>query len=116
MAEGSTLRASVRQRCWRKALRPCATSTSTRREARRGGASRHVRPPRAPCSHDHVMDGPNAYPSQGEAAVADYLTRRGIRFEYEPLIGTRRPDFLSHGPHGAVVLDVYEPVLRLPNS
>jgi hypothetical protein len=62
------------------------------------------------------MDGPAAYPSAGEAAVAEYLTRRNIPFEYEPLIGTRNPDFLAHAPDGDVVLDVYEPVLRLPNS
>ena len=48
--------------------------------------------------------------------MADYLTRRRIRFEYEPQIGTRHPDFLAHAPDGDVVLDVYEPVLRLRNS
>lgn len=62
------------------------------------------------------MDGPAAYPSEGEAAVADYLLRRHIPFEYEAPIGSRRPDFLAHAPDGDVVLDIYEPVLRLPNS
>jgi hypothetical protein len=62
------------------------------------------------------MDGPDAYPSEGEATLADYLINRRIRFEYEPQIGTRHPDFLAHAPGGDVVLDVYEPVLRLHNS
>lgn len=64
----------------------------------------------------HGVDGPAAYPSVGEAAVADYLTSRRIRFEYEPQIGARYPDFLAHAPEGDIVLDVYEPVLRLRNS
>lgn len=57
-----------------------------------------------------------AYPSEGEAAVADYLASRRIRFDYEPQIGNRHPDFLAHAPDGDVVFDVYEPVLHLPNS
>jgi hypothetical protein len=62
------------------------------------------------------MDGPDAYPSKGEATLADYLINRRIRFEYEPQIGSRHPDFLAHASDGDVVLDVYEPVLRLHNS
>lgn len=32
--------------------------------------------------------------SWGEARVADWLHARGIRYEYEPLVAGRRPDFL----------------------
>ena len=49
------------------------------------------------------MDGPDAYPSDGEATLADYLINRRIRFEYEPQIGTRHPDLLAHAPGGDVV-------------
>lgn len=62
------------------------------------------------------MTGPAAYNSEGEAAVHDYLTRRRIPFEYEPAVGRRHPDFLAHAPSGDVVLEVYEPELRLPND
>lgn len=62
------------------------------------------------------MSGSATYPSEGEATVAEYLAVRRIGFEYEPQIGTRHPDFLAHAPGGDIVLDVYEPVLRLHNS
>ena len=32
--------------------------------------------------------------SWGEAKVADWLHARGVRYEYEPLVAGRRPDFL----------------------
>lgn len=32
--------------------------------------------------------------SWGEARIADWLHARGIRYEYEPLVAGRRPDFL----------------------
>ena len=41
--------------------------------------------------------------SWGEARVADWLHDRGIRYEYEPLVAGRRPDFLL--PELGVVIE-----------
>ena len=65
---------------------------------------------------DDSVVSPAAYNSHGEADVYDYLTRRCIPFDYEAAVGTRHPDFLAHAPGGDVVLEVYEPELRLLND
>lgn len=45
-----------------------------------------------------------------------YLRQRRLRFEYEPIVGSRRPDFVVEHPRiGQVVWEVYEPEFRLPN-
>ena len=54
--------------------------------------------------------------SDGERQLAGYLDRLGLVYEHEALVGTRRPDFLVQYAGGPVVLEVYEPELKLPRG
>jgi hypothetical protein len=51
----------------------------------------------------------------GEQVVQSYLDSRELSYDYEAQVGNKFPDFtLMHPRHGRVVLDVYEPEMRLP--
>jgi hypothetical protein len=54
--------------------------------------------------------------SPGEQLVAAYLRQRRFAWEHEMEIGGRNPDFVAETPAGKVVLEVYEPELRLANG
>lgn len=43
--------------------------------------------------------------SEGEAAIADHLFKHGVLFQYEPLVGRYRPDFLV--PNERVIVEYY---------
>lgn len=53
--------------------------------------------------------------SDGERLVSAYLRWRSLAYEFEPEIGGRNLDFLVDSPWGPIVLEVYEPQLKLPN-
>ena len=48
--------------------------------------------------------------------VAAWLRQRQFNYEYEPAVGTRNPDFSGTAPFGHFIVEVYEPVLRLPTG
>lgn len=51
----------------------------------------------------------------GERLFMAYLRQRRLRYEYEPIVGGRRPDFVVEHPGiGQVAWEVYEPEHRLP--
>jgi hypothetical protein len=52
--------------------------------------------------------------SDGERLTAAWLRQQGWRWEYEPDIGGRQPDFMAASPDGPVVFEVFEPELQLP--
>lgn len=54
--------------------------------------------------------------SDGERLTAAYLRQRRWKWEYEPLVGTRRLDFRAETHIGPVLLEVFEPKLRLPST
>lgn len=54
--------------------------------------------------------------SDGEKLFSAYLRQRRLPFVYEPLIGSRRPDFVVSHPAGQVACDVYEPEVQLPTG
>jgi hypothetical protein len=51
-----------------------------------------------------------------ESHFASYLNKRGLRWEYEPKIGGKRPDFLVKYEPQKIVAEVYDPTLRLPKQ
>jgi hypothetical protein len=53
--------------------------------------------------------------SPGERLVAAYLRQRRIRYQFEPDVEGRHPDFLIDHPLGSVACDVAEPTMRLPS-
>lgn len=54
--------------------------------------------------------------SDGECLTAAYLRQRRWKWEYEPLVGTRRLDFRAETHIGPVLFEVFEPELRLPST
>jgi hypothetical protein len=44
--------------------------------------------------------------TEAEVGFEDYLTQRGLRFEYEALPGNRKPDYLIHAPSGDCVVEM----------
>jgi len=54
--------------------------------------------------------------SPGELLLAAYLRDRGLAFDFEPLVEGAHPDFVVEHPVGRLVLDVFEPELRLTDG
>jgi hypothetical protein len=52
--------------------------------------------------------------SDGERLTAAWLRQQGWHWEYGPKIEGRRSDFLAKSPGGLILLEVFEPELRLP--
>ena len=53
--------------------------------------------------------------TDGERLVAAYIRQRRLRYLFEPEVGGRNPDFVVETPTGPVVLEVFEPHLKLPS-
>jgi hypothetical protein len=55
------------------------------------------------------------FATPGEELFATFLNDNGIEFDYEPLLGSRRPDFLVRHPEQHVVAEIYEPLNPVPD-
>jgi hypothetical protein len=61
------------------------------------------------------MIHPSGPATDGERLLAAYLRQRRLHHRYEAPVGGRNPDFLVVHPIGEIVMEVFEPHLRLPS-
>jgi hypothetical protein len=53
-----------------------------------------------------VRTGATENEDPGEQVFEEYLNSLGLKFDYEPVMGLRRPDFLVYSPAGHVLCEV----------